>query len=81
MDAVLHVCDRFTREFAAYEEVSNRYQEVENIPVTTYNAAESQSPSEGLPKFFRTEPAVVIVRDLVDAATSKISASRYTTTA
>jgi type II secretory ATPase GspE/PulE/Tfp pilus assembly ATPase PilB-like protein len=68
-DAVLHSCDRFTREFATMEEESNRYQEVENIPVTTYNAAETPSPSEVLPKFFRTEPAVVVVRDLVDAAT------------
>ena len=66
MDGVLHACDRFTREFAAYEEASNRYQEVENVPVTIYNVAEGQSPIEGLPKFFRTEPAVVVVRDLVD---------------
>ena len=42
MDAVLHDCDRFTREFAALEEEANRYQEVENVPVTTYNAADGQ---------------------------------------
>ena len=69
MDAVLHACDRFTREFAALEEETNRYQEVENIPVTTYNAADGQSPSDVLPKFFRTEPNVVVIRDLVDAET------------
>ena len=39
MDAVLHHCDRFTREFAAMEEEANRYQEVENVAVTTYNAS------------------------------------------
>ena len=32
MDAVLHHCDRFTREFATVEEEANRYQEVENVP-------------------------------------------------
>jgi type II secretory ATPase GspE/PulE/Tfp pilus assembly ATPase PilB-like protein len=71
-DAVLHACDRFTREFAAFEEANNRYQEVENIAVTTYNAAEGQTPSELLPKFFRTEPAVVVVRDLLDAPTVEL---------
>ena len=48
---------------------TNRYQAVENIPVTTYKAADGQSPADVLPKFFRTEPNVVVVRDLVDAET------------
>ncbi len=65
-DAVLHVCDRFTREFAALEEETNRYQEVENIAVTTYRAADGVSPIDVLPKFFRTEPDVAVIRDLTD---------------
>ena len=48
---------------------TNRYQEVENIPVTTYKAADGQSPADVLPKFFRTEPKVAVVRDLVDGET------------
>ena len=48
---------------------TNRYAEVENIAVTTYKAADGLSPADVLPKFFRTEPNVVVVRDLVDAAT------------
>jgi len=66
MDAVLHACDRFTREFAALEEESNRYQDVENIPITTYNTAGGQTAAEVLPKFFRMEPNVTVIRDLVD---------------
>jgi type II secretory ATPase GspE/PulE/Tfp pilus assembly ATPase PilB-like protein len=66
MDAVLHNCDRFTREFATLEEENNRYQEVENVPVTTYNATEGQPLLGVLAKFFRTEPNVVVIRDLVD---------------
>jgi type II secretory ATPase GspE/PulE/Tfp pilus assembly ATPase PilB-like protein len=66
-DAVLHACDRFTREFAAIEEEGNRYQEVENIQLTTYNAAAGQTPADVLPRFFRTEPNVAVLRDLVDA--------------
>lgn len=69
VDVVLRTCDRFTREFAALEEETNRYETVENIPVTTYKAADGQSPADVLPKFFRTEPNVAVVRDLVDAET------------
>jgi type II secretory ATPase GspE/PulE/Tfp pilus assembly ATPase PilB-like protein len=72
MDVVLHVCDRFTREFAALEEETNRYAEVENVPVTTYKAADGVSPASVLPKFFRTEPNVAIIRDLVDSATVEL---------
>ena len=48
---------------------NDRYAPVENIPVTTYKAADGQSPADVLPKFFRTEPNVVVVRDLVNAET------------
>ena len=72
MDVVLHSCDRFTREFAALEEETNRYSDVENVPVTTYKAADGLSPADVLPKFFRTEPNVAVIRDLVDAATVEI---------
>jgi type II secretory ATPase GspE/PulE/Tfp pilus assembly ATPase PilB-like protein len=68
-DVVLRTCDRFTREFAAVEDEQNRYTEVENVPVTTYNSAQGQSPADILPKFFRTEPNVCVIRDLVNAET------------
>jgi type II secretory ATPase GspE/PulE/Tfp pilus assembly ATPase PilB-like protein len=68
-DAVLHACDRFTREFATLEDEGNRYQEVENIALTTYNPAGGQSPGDVLPRFFRTEPHVAVIRDLVDKST------------
>ena len=61
--------DRFLREFAAVEDESSRAREVENITVTTYKAADGQSPAAVLPKVFRTEPNVVVVRDLPDADT------------
>jgi type II secretory ATPase GspE/PulE/Tfp pilus assembly ATPase PilB-like protein len=67
MDVVLHACDRFTREFAALEEETNRYQEVENVPVTTYKASDGLSLHDILRKFFRTEPNVAVIRDLVNA--------------
>ena len=61
--------DRFLREFAAVEEQSSRPREVENVTVTTYTAADGQSPATVLPKLFRTQPNVVLVRELPDAET------------
>ena len=69
MDAVLHACDRFIREFGGVEEAATRYQEVENIPITTYNAANGESAGDVLQKFFRREPDAAVIRDLADAQT------------
>ena len=66
---VIRNMDRFTREFMAVEEETKRYQEVENCPVTTYKAAEGQTPASVLPKVIRAMPNVIVVRDLVDAET------------
>ncbi len=69
---VLLGLDRFVREFAAVEDEGNRYDDVENIPVTTYNRAAGQSPADILVRIFRTQPNVIVVRDLVDAKTLKM---------
>jgi type II secretory ATPase GspE/PulE/Tfp pilus assembly ATPase PilB-like protein len=76
---VLHGLDRFVREFAAVEDAGNRYDETENIPVTTYNRAGGQSPADVLVRVFRQQPNVVVVRDLVNAATVKMLCSDIAT--
>ena len=68
-DVALHVCDRYVREFVAVEEENAGYQPVENVPITTYKAAEGESPAALFPKLFRSQPNVVVVRDLVNAET------------
>lgn len=65
----LQSTDRFTREFMAVEDEQNRYEDVENVPVTTYNSAEGQTPDEILLKVFRMMPNVLVVRDLVNGKT------------
>ncbi len=67
---VLSSLDRFMREFAAVEDEANRYDEIENIAVITYPAG--QSPADILPRVFRTQPNVIVVRDLVNAKTVKL---------
>jgi len=69
---VLSSLDRFVREFAAVEDEGNHYDDIENIPVTTYKRADGQSPADVLLRVFRTQPNVVVVRDLVNAKTVKM---------
>ena len=64
--------DRFVREFVALEDEANRYDDVENIAVTTYRSADGQTPADILPKIFRQQPNVIVVRDLVNAKTVKM---------
>ena len=73
---VLSSLDRFVREFAAVEDEANRYDEIENIPVTTYQSAAGQSPADILPRVFRTQPNVIVVRDLVNAKTRQADLRR-----
>ena len=61
--------DRFMREFMAVEDEKALYENIENVPVTTYSAAAGESPATVLPKVFHQEPRVVVVRDLVDGKT------------
>jgi type II secretory ATPase GspE/PulE/Tfp pilus assembly ATPase PilB-like protein len=71
-DVILRGCDRFIREFAALEDQDRAYPPIENVPLMTYNTVEGQTPVDILPRLFRTEPNVVVVRDLVDAETVKM---------
>lgn len=72
MNLVLRSADRFVREFAAVEDESNRYEPVENIPVTTYKSSDGQTPVSVLPNLFHHEPQVAVVRDLVNAQTVEL---------
>jgi type II secretory ATPase GspE/PulE/Tfp pilus assembly ATPase PilB-like protein len=65
----LQSTDRFTREFMAVEDAKNPYEEVENVPVTTYDSGAGQGPEDILLKIFRMMPNVLVVRDLVNDKT------------
>jgi type II secretory ATPase GspE/PulE/Tfp pilus assembly ATPase PilB-like protein len=68
----LQSTDRFTREFMAVEDEQSRYEDVENVPVTTYNSLEGQTPDDILLKIFRMMPNVLVVRDLVNGKTAEM---------
>ena len=69
VNVALRGCDRFTREFMAVEDEANRYEQVENIMMMTYNSAEGQKQIDVLSKFFLQEPNVAVIRDLDSAET------------
>jgi len=71
-DVTLHTCDRFLREFSTVEEENSHYRSVENVALTTYKAADGETPATVLTQLFRKEPNVVVVRDLVNAETVSI---------
>ena len=72
MDIALHSTDRLMREFLGVEADNNRYEDVENIPITTYKAEAGETPATVLPKLFRLHPDVIVVRDLVNGETLKL---------
>ncbi len=57
--------DRFVREFMSFEDEENRYEEVENVMVTTYRKNGEISVSEAFDRFFLKEPEVAVVADLL----------------
>jgi type II secretory ATPase GspE/PulE/Tfp pilus assembly ATPase PilB-like protein len=72
MNVMLRCADRFMREYATVEAENLRYEAVENVPVTTYNPATGQTLAVVLPNVFHKEPNVLVVRDLVDAESTKM---------
>ena len=71
-DVSLMETDRLLRDFAAIEEVHHRERELENIDVTTYDAAKGETPATILPQLIRTYPNAYILRDFSDQEAAKI---------
>jgi len=64
--------DRFMRSFVVIEETNNRDLEVENVPCHPFDAAAGQVPATVLPKLLLEYPDVLVVPDLVDAASGNM---------
>jgi type II secretory ATPase GspE/PulE/Tfp pilus assembly ATPase PilB-like protein len=74
LHGVLRASDRLMRDFVAVEDEADQEQEVENVEITTYNAAAGETPDELMPKLLRKEPNVIVMRDLPNAETVRILA-------
>jgi len=71
----LSAVDRYTRTVMAVEDVRNQDVEVENVPVTTYDSLEQETPLTKLPGVIRQFPDVLVVPDFTDADTLKLLCS------
>ncbi len=70
----LNVSDRFMREYAALEATNMRYDEVENVPVTTFDPTNREALIEALRKLVHMDPNVVVFRDIPDGEILEIVA-------
>jgi type II secretory ATPase GspE/PulE/Tfp pilus assembly ATPase PilB-like protein len=71
-DVSLMETDRLLRDFAAIEEEQHREREIENIEVTTYNAAKGEKPATILPQLIRKYPNVYVLREFTDPDAAKL---------
>jgi type II secretory ATPase GspE/PulE/Tfp pilus assembly ATPase PilB-like protein len=71
-DVSLMETDRLLRDFAAIEEKEHREREIENIEVTTYDAAQGQTAATVIPGLIRKYPNVYVIRDFSDAEAAKL---------
>ena len=71
-DVSLMETDRLLRDFVAIEEEKHREREIENIDVTTYDAAKGETPPTILPALIRKYPNVYVLRDFSDAEAAKL---------
>jgi type II secretory ATPase GspE/PulE/Tfp pilus assembly ATPase PilB-like protein len=70
-DGTLKACDRYMRDFVSIEDVAHREHDIENVQVTTYNAAAGEKAIPVLQKVIRTYPNVLVMRHLPDGETVK----------
>ncbi|MAT69611.1 MAG: hypothetical protein CMJ58_08810 [Planctomycetaceae bacterium] len=71
IDASLQETDRLMRDFVAIEDANNREHEIQNVNVTTFDAAQGQTAATILPKLIRTYPNVYILRDFTPPEVTK----------
>jgi type II secretory ATPase GspE/PulE/Tfp pilus assembly ATPase PilB-like protein len=77
--ACLSAIDRFTRSVMALEEQSAKDIQVENVPVTTYDALEQETPMTKLPGIIRQFPDVLVVPEINDEKTATLLCEEATT--
>ncbi len=65
----LRSTDRLLRDFVSVEDEAHVLPEVENVDVTTYNAAAGESPATKLESVGRKQPDVIVVPELPNAET------------
>ena len=71
-DVSLMETDRLLRDFVAIEEEHHREREIENIEVTTFDAAKGETAATVIPALIRKYPNVYVIRDFSDVDAAKL---------
>ena len=74
--AMLQSTDRFMREVVAIEVEHSTEQQVDNVKLETYDNTAGETPDQILPRILRTEPDVLVVRELTNAETVNLLANQ-----
>ncbi len=68
----LKIADRYVRDFVTVEDERNKYEGVENLPVTYYDSGKKETPMSVLPDVFFKEPQVLLLRDMINRETLEL---------
>jgi type II secretory ATPase GspE/PulE/Tfp pilus assembly ATPase PilB-like protein len=71
-DVSLMETDRLMRDFVSIESLQKRDRDIENIEVTTYNAAAGETAVTVLPSLIRKYPNVYVMRDFSDPEAARL---------
>ncbi len=69
IDTAVRSLDRFMRDVVAIEDVAHREHDIQNVHLTTFDAAQGETALTALAKAVRSYPNVLVVRDLPDGDT------------
>jgi len=65
----MRIADRYVRDFVTVEDERNKYETIENLPITFYDSAKGETPMSVLPDVFFKEPQVLVLRDMINQET------------
>jgi len=65
----MRIADRYVRDYVTVEDERNKYEAIENLPITFYDSAKGETPMTVLPDVFFKEPQVLVLRDMINRET------------
>jgi len=68
----MRIADRYVRDFVTIEDEQNKYEVVENLPLTFYDSKKGETPMTVLRDVFFKEPQVLVLRDMIDKETLEL---------
>ena len=68
----MRIADRYVRDFVTIEDEQNKYEVIENLPLTFYDSKKGETPMAVIKDVFFKEPQVLVLRDMIDKETLEL---------